>query len=364
MKKGLFTMVLAMMVSAIAAQEPVITYERTSHDFGKINEADGRVTTVFEFTNEGMAPLVLSNVRASCGCTTPKWTREPIEPGKKGEITVTYNPNGRPGRFQKTITVTSNATEPSTKLTIKGEVIPKPAKPVNNYPVKMGDLSLKSDFVNFGNIKKGTKAEKELEYANLTDHEITVDISTLTKDAYLYGLPTLMTIKPGESGKFLIGMDSEAAHIYGPLSTKAYVSVNGKQVISDEYKITIAADIQEDFSKLSKEDLQLAPIAQVQNTIDLGVIPSGKAAKAVLPLYNNGSNPLIVRRLYCGHENVIATAPKSAIKSGKKADIKLEVRTIGKKGNIPAAPYSYQLQVITNDPKQPKQIVVVKFEIK
>ena len=80
---------------------------------GKINEADGRVTTVFEFTNEGMVPLVLTNVRASCGCTTPKWTREPIEPGQKGNITVTYNPNGRPGRFQKTVTITSNATEPT-----------------------------------------------------------------------------------------------------------------------------------------------------------------------------------------------------------------------------------------------------------
>ena len=105
--KKLFTIAATLLIAvASMGQTPVITFDKTTHDFGKINEADGRVTTVFTFKNEGMSPLVLSNVRASCGCTTPKWTREPIEPGQIGEITVTYNPNGRPGRFQKTVTVT------------------------------------------------------------------------------------------------------------------------------------------------------------------------------------------------------------------------------------------------------------------
>ena len=141
--KRIFSFAATLLFAMVAmGQEPVITFDKTTHDFGKINEADGRVTTVFTFKNEGMAPLVLSNVRASCGCTTPKWTREPIEPGQSGEITVTYNPSGRPGRFQKTVTVTSNATEPTFKLQIKGEVIPKPAKPVDQYPIKMGELSL------------------------------------------------------------------------------------------------------------------------------------------------------------------------------------------------------------------------------
>ena len=145
-------MAMALVAVAMMAQQAVITFEKTDHDFGKINEADGRVTTVFTFKNEGMEPLVLSNVRASCGCTTPKWPRQPIEPGQTGEITVTYNPNGRPGRFNKTVTITSNATEPTTRVTIKGEVIPKPAKPVDKYPVKMGELSLKQKEVNFARI--------------------------------------------------------------------------------------------------------------------------------------------------------------------------------------------------------------------
>ena len=81
MKK--FFMMAAMLISVAAmAQEAVITFNETTHDFGKINEADGRVTTVFEFKNEGMAPLVLTQVRASCGCTTPRFTSEPVEPGR------------------------------------------------------------------------------------------------------------------------------------------------------------------------------------------------------------------------------------------------------------------------------------------
>ena len=109
MKKSLLLLVSMFIALATFAQKPVITFTKTTHDFGQINEVDGRVTTVFEFKNEGMIPLILNSVRASCGCTTPKWTKEPIEPGATGQITVTYNPNGRPGRFQKTITVNITA---------------------------------------------------------------------------------------------------------------------------------------------------------------------------------------------------------------------------------------------------------------
>ena len=89
MKKSFILSGLLLIALAVAAQQPVITFQKTEHDFGKINEGDGRVSTIFEFKNEGMEPLVLSNVKASCGCTTPTWTRTPLEPGETGTITVT-----------------------------------------------------------------------------------------------------------------------------------------------------------------------------------------------------------------------------------------------------------------------------------
>ncbi len=349
-------MAFTLIAGAMMAQEPVITFEKTTHDFGKIHEEGGRVTTEFQFKNEGMVPLVLSNVRASCGCTTPKWPRQPIEPGEVGEITVTYNPNGRPGRFQKTITVTSNAKEATTKLYIKGEVIPKPAKPVNEYPVKMGELSVKSNLVNFGVIKMGDKAQKEIEYANHTDHDLTVEVITLVKDTYIEGLSTLVDIKPGETGKLLLYLNTGKAKLYGPLSTQAYVVVNGKQVITDEYKVTIAGEVIEDFSALTPEQLQVAPIAQVSKELNLGTIKMNEVKKQALPLYNNGASTMLVHRVYTGHQDLAIVAPKS-VKAGKHGDIKLTLNTKGlKPGN-----YTYQLQIITNDPKQPKAMVNCNF---
>jgi hypothetical protein len=90
------------------------------HDFGKIPQGTP-VNWEFEFTNAGKAPIVLSSVSASCGCTTPEWTKEAVAPGKTGKIKVQFNA-AAVGTFTKTITVVSNAEEANVVLTIKGEV--------------------------------------------------------------------------------------------------------------------------------------------------------------------------------------------------------------------------------------------------
>lgn len=98
-----------------------IKFATTEHDFG--NQAQGKpVTYEFEFTNTGKDPLILENVKASCGCTTPTWTKEPVMPGKKGVVSAQYN-MAREGNFTKTITVTTKDGETVT-LFIKGNAIP------------------------------------------------------------------------------------------------------------------------------------------------------------------------------------------------------------------------------------------------
>ncbi len=126
MKNKILLSVVALLFSVIAfAQKPVIAFDQTSHDFGVVAEEAGSITHVFEFTNTGDADLLITNVSASCGCTTPKWTREPITPGGKGAITVTYSTSGRPGMFNKTITVSNNTESGKVILAIKGEVTKK-----------------------------------------------------------------------------------------------------------------------------------------------------------------------------------------------------------------------------------------------
>jgi hypothetical protein len=101
----------------------IIKFVSTVHDYGTIEQgSDGSCN--FVFTSTGQTPLVLSNVRASCGCTVPTWPREPILPGKEGSIKVVYNTN-LVGSFNKSISVSSNAKNKEVILNIKGTVTPK-----------------------------------------------------------------------------------------------------------------------------------------------------------------------------------------------------------------------------------------------
>ncbi|OJV83097.1 MAG: hypothetical protein BGO34_22540, partial [Bacteroidia bacterium 44-10] len=107
MKKISLVLLLTVLVSgvAFAQQKPEMDFKRTEHNFGIIKEEIGSVSTQFEFTNNGKSPLIIQRVSASCGCTTPSYTKEPILPGKKGTISATYSTVRRPGTFNKTIRV-------------------------------------------------------------------------------------------------------------------------------------------------------------------------------------------------------------------------------------------------------------------
>lgn len=101
---------------------PKIVFAEREHNYGTIQKG-GDGNCVFTFTNTGDEPLILSSVRASCGCTTPKWTQKPVMPGKTGEIGVRYNTNNT-GGFTKTVTITSNAVnEARVVVKIKGNVV-------------------------------------------------------------------------------------------------------------------------------------------------------------------------------------------------------------------------------------------------
>jgi hypothetical protein len=98
----------------------------TTHDFGKIPQGKP-VTHEFKFTNTGKVPLVLSQVQASCGCTTPDYSKDPIPPGKTGSIKATFNA-GATGPFNKSVTVNANVEGGATYLILKGEVQTPEAK--------------------------------------------------------------------------------------------------------------------------------------------------------------------------------------------------------------------------------------------
>lgn len=127
MKKLSLVLLFGVLLSGVAFSQsaPNALFDKNIHDFGTIKEEIGAVTTQFEFTNTGNSPLIIQRVVASCGCTTPKFTKEPILPGKKGVIDVRYSTVRRPGNFRKNVRVFTNVPDSVYVLTISGRVTPK-----------------------------------------------------------------------------------------------------------------------------------------------------------------------------------------------------------------------------------------------
>lgn len=131
-RAGLLFLLIAFAVSTGFAQnkddesgekdtKPTIEFEKTTHNYGEVDyKGDG--TCSFKFENTGNEPLLLTKVKASCGCTTPSWPKEPIKPGDTGSIKVKYNTRIK-GNFSKSIRVYSNAKNSPVLLRIKGKVV-------------------------------------------------------------------------------------------------------------------------------------------------------------------------------------------------------------------------------------------------
>ncbi|GAB4490359.1 MAG: hypothetical protein OHK0045_14730 [Raineya sp.] len=171
--------------------QSIIEFNKETHDFGTIEEGTN-VTYDFIFKNKGKSPLVLQSVEPSCGCTTPAYTKEPILPGKTGKITVSYNSQGRPNTFHKSITVRTNSEDPVKVIYIKGFVNPKtPA------PASLAVLSLDKYEAHIGNLQLGQTALQKFTIRNIGAGDLT--ISNIRSNCNCVNHNGMRTLKPGES---------------------------------------------------------------------------------------------------------------------------------------------------------------------
>jgi hypothetical protein len=244
-------------------------FSATEHDFGTFKEEAGRQTFDFIVTNTGTQPLVIQNVVASCGCTTPEWTKQPIAAGAKGKVTAIYDPKDRPGQFNKTLSVYANTQPQVVVLTIKGEVTPHEKTVAELFTFPVDSVRFESQQLAFTNVKKTEKKIRVMQVINTS--KIPVKIQFVTTQPYLSIKANPETLKPGQKGLVEGSYDATKNPGWGNVTDLVKVSLNG--VVKENVYYYVSANLVEDFSGLTKEELDNAPVfSLVSNNIDLGKI--------------------------------------------------------------------------------------------
>jgi len=357
MKRILFLFCLAAFFVPLKSQtvQAKISFENDIHDFGKFKEADGKVTYKFEFVNTGGADLIIQNVSASCGCTAPRWTREPVPPGGKGFVAATYDPTGRPGTFRKYVTVISNSNPGNVRLTIAGDVAAKPRTIEDDYHYAMGPMRLKSNHLAFGNLKNTAITEKQLEVINNSDKNVEIAFQRVPGHVTIKAVPAIL--KPNQKGMIVANYNAPKRNDWGFVIDRMNLSING--VTEREYSLVVSANIEEDFASLSPEEMANAPAINVDNTeFKFGKIKQGEKVEHIYVLTNSGKSDLHIRKVKASCGCTAVQPEKNVIAPGESVNIKTVFNSAGKTGN-----QNKTVTIITNDPKKSKLILWVKGEV-
>lgn len=360
MKKYLYlTILMAVLIGfqdVMAQSKAKIEFSELVYDFGTFKEADGKVTTEFKFKNAGQLPLIVSNVRASCGCTTPEWTRQPLAPGKSGHVRVTYNPHNRPGAFNKTIRVYSNASNSTVVLKITGKVEPRERTPEEIFPRQIGKIRMKTNHMAFVKVKESEVKVDSMEFINLSGEEVAIGYKRVPAHLTIKAVPSV--VKPNQRGYFIVSYDGSKKNSFGFGMDRVYLTFNGEGTYN--YSIGVSATIEEDFSKLSAEQLKQAPVVNYDSRVfNFGEIVEGERVEHVFKIKNEGKNDLIIRRIRASCGCTAATPESKVVKGGDETVLKVVFNSRGKRGS-----QNKSITIITNDPKQPTTILRVTGNVK
>ena len=360
MRKKLLISITLLIVAcglALNAQQktPSASFTTMVHDFGQIKETDGMASYKFEFTNTGATPLILKNVQASCGCTTPNWPKEPILPGTKSIITVTYNPQNRPGHFEKQITVTSNGEPESLVLRIMGEVIPKPLSIEDTYPASFGGLRMKTTQISINNVEPNKKATQTSEVFNNTNKPMSIKFINLPGYIAIRSIPEV--IQPMNKAVIEITYDAAIKNDWGLVWDNVKFQINGKD--SSAYNISISTNIREDFGKLTQEQKQSSPVIDVENPIfEFGTIKPGEKVQHEFTFKNAGKSNLVIHKVQTTCGCTVANMKSQLIKPGETSSISVSFDSNGKSGVQDKG-----ITVISNDPSNSSIMLHIKGTI-
>jgi hypothetical protein len=356
MKKFFLLLMLAFSGASILAQ-PMMKVSGAEHDFGKFKEEAGKQQYDFIITNSGNQPLVIQNIVASCGCTTPDWTKSPIPPKGTGKITATYDPKDRPGPFNKTLSVYTNSQPEIVVLVIKGEVIPHEKTIEELFIFPVGPVRFESNNLVFTNINKNDKKIRTMQVINTSSQPVKIEFDNVPPHLELKANP--VTLKPGQKGIIEGTYDATKNQAWGYTTDIVRLKINGE--VDQNVYYAISANLVEDFSGLSKEELDNAPVFNVESkTVELGTIPGSTPKDVEFKFTNGGKRDLIIRymKASCGCTAVQQGIQGQGIKPGESSTIKAVFNSGSYKGKVTKAIYVY-----TNDPKNSEVVLMLNADV-
>lgn len=356
--KNYLLLLLCLAVMPVGAQTiGKLVFEKSAHDFGQIKEENGPAEVTFEFTNTGTAPIKLTKVKASCGCTTPTWTQEEIAPGKVGIIKASYDPTNRPGVFDKTITVNTNGQPEVVYLKIKGKVIPRPKGIADYYPAEMGNLRMKSRNIFFQKVLHDSKAEQDFVLYNQGDKPIKIDmVNSFAKLKYfLTATANKTTIAPKDSATLHFVYDAAKRKDWDYVSDLFTLYTDDTQ--QPNKSLYVSATIVENFGNITN-DTPLPMIQFDKTKHSFGQINQNTRNTTSFTLKNAGNAPLLIHKTKASCGCTASQPKKTTLAPGESTSIDVTYSSGTKKGK-----QRQTVTVICNDPAKTTTRLTIEADV-
>jgi len=357
-KLTLFSILVYVNLTGFGQQEiQDFSFKETVHDFGQIKELDGPISFKFDFINTGQKPVIIQGVRASCGCTTPDWSRNEVVPGDSGFVTAEYHPLNRPGPFNKSLTVTTNGTPSTIVLRIRGQVMPKPRTIEDDFPTVLGALRIKYRALNMGRVKNNEPAVKSFQVYNQSQKTINFQSKVEAPD-YIHLAFDPSSLGSEEKGNLIVTYDVEKRHDLGFMSDNLvfYTNENGEDA---RKSLSVYADVQQYFPPMTPEQMAQAPHLSIEKKIvDFGKMKQGEVKATDFVLVNEGQSDLKIVKTKSSCSCTVARLATTTLKPGDRALLNVTFNSTGRRGN-----QQKSVTIYTNDPKAPVQRVTLKAVI-
>lgn len=351
-KKILLSALLALAAMGASAQRLEATSEVI--DCGQVLY-NHPATVEFEIKNRGNRAFQISNVRTSCGCAMVDYPKQAIGGGDTFSVKATYDAR-QMGHFVKQIGIYTEAGKKPLMLTIKGNVVEEIVDFSGDYPLHKGDLLADKDNIEFDDVSVGEQPVAKIHIFNHTSQTAKPVIMHLPD--YLKASVSPSEIAPNHSGVASFLLDSRLLHDYGLTQTSVYLGFMPGEKVSSEKEINVSAVLLPRFSDMTDQQRSVAPKIKLSSTTVQFVFGDKKKEKKVINIQNTGKSTLVITNLQMFTSGLQVSLGKSSLTPGESTELKIT----GEQKGLKSARSKPRVLMITNDPDQPKVVILINAE--